>query len=166
MLRTVIILLTLLTSCFRPPEFVDSYRAIYTPSDDTLIELREAQRIGPISRVYYHTNHVMLVESGAGIHVLDMSNPYDLKQVGFMYIPGCQEVELKNNTLYTKQFSDLLAIDIKLISHLKLERFKDVFDSEELLPPTGSYFECPDPAKGRLVGYELNDELIEYPCTR
>lgn len=143
-----------------------SYHPIYAQKGQTEISISDPIEIKNVTRVYYKDDYVFLVNQGLGIHVLDYKDKTNPQNIGFINIIGCEEVELKFSTLYTKQFSDLLAIDLSDIQNLKYNRFTEVFERSTFYPPPGSLFMCPDPSKGHIVGWVEDSVFTKYECSR
>lgn len=47
-----------------------------------------------------------------GIHVIDISNPAQLKNIAFIHIPGCIDMAINGNYLYADCYTDLEVLDI------------------------------------------------------
>ena len=86
-------------------------------------------------KIYYKDQTIFLIEKNKGIHVIDNSNPKDPKQTGFINVPGCVDISIKNQSLYTDNAVDLVTIDISNYPDVVVtKRIKDVFPE---LPPPG-----------------------------
>jgi len=72
-------------------------------------------------------------------------------------IPAASELAIKSNYLYTNNMDDLVVFDLSNITspHL-VNRINGAFPqiSQKYPPFNGVYFECPDPSKGIVVGWE------------
>ncbi len=90
-------------------------------------------------KVYLYKQTIFIVEEFEGIHVIDNSNPEDPQKSGFLRIPGCIDVAVKEDVLYADNAVDLVTIDISNYpSEIKeLDRFQDVFP--EHTPPDLDY---------------------------
>lgn len=47
-----------------------------------------------------------------GIHLIDVSNPAQVKNIAFIHIPGCIDMAIKGNYLYADCYTDLVVLDI------------------------------------------------------
>lgn len=90
------------------------------------------------AKIYYKDNFIYISERYKGIHVIDNINPKLPVNKGYISIPGCVDMAIKDNTLYADNAVDLIAIDISNMASLKIEvkkRIKSTFP--ELAPPDG-----------------------------
>ncbi len=113
-------------------------------------------------KIYTVGNLIYQVEQDSGIHVINYANPAAPQKLGFIRSFLCKEVTVKNGLIYTNNFSDLVVIDASNINTVReVARTADVFPDLALqYPPKPNnsitiYFECPDPKKGIVIGWEL-----------
>ncbi len=112
------------------------YFAILMERDDLeeSIIYREAQDIVDPGKIYYKDHTIYLNEKYKGIHVIDNSNPANPQNIGFINIPGCIDISIKNNSLLADNATDLVAIDISNLQQLSVtKRIQNVFP--ESTPP-------------------------------
>ncbi|MBI9054510.1 MAG: hypothetical protein JEY96_11875 [Bacteroidales bacterium] len=76
------------------------------------IFFKESQEIENPGKIYYKDNVIYLNERYKGIHVIDNSNPSSPINKGFINIPGCIDIAIKNNSLLADNAVDLVAIDL------------------------------------------------------
>jgi hypothetical protein len=108
------------------------------PELEKSIKFREKQEIEIPGKIYYKDQTIYLVEKYKGIHVIDNSNPASPINIGFINIPGCIDIAIKNKSLLTDNATDLVAIDITDLSELRVtERIQNVFP--ECTPPDLEY---------------------------
>ncbi len=89
---------------WKPVYAIDStYRTV------SYSEARPVERAG---KIYVKDNFIYQCDIGAGIHIIDNNNPATAKRTGFLVVPGCEEISIKGNYLYTNNFYDLVTIDI------------------------------------------------------
>jgi hypothetical protein len=103
-----------------------------------------------------------------GIHLIDVSNPASPKKLGFIEIPLCTEIAVKQGFLYTNNYDDLVVFDLRAPGEPKLvKRIKDVFPpvNQDYPPFFDVAFECPDPKKGVVVDWELKSN-VAVKCRR
>jgi hypothetical protein len=68
-------------------------------------------------KIYFKGTHILVVEYLEGVHVIDVSNPSEPQNTGFIEIPGCVDIAVKEQSLYADSFVDLVTIDISDISN-------------------------------------------------
>lgn len=146
------------------PEEADGWAPVYKESGtSTVIKSMGPQTIEKGGKIYILGNTLYQVETGKGIHVIDISNPSSPQKQAFISVTGAQEVSIKGNYLYTNNINDLVVLNISNIQDVKLEdRISNVFHLvDPNLPPGSGYYECVDPEKGEVVGWE--QKLIKKP---
>ena len=107
-------------------------------------------------KIYAYGNYLFQVEENEGIHIISNSNPQQAQKIAFLKIPTCSELAIKSNFLYSNNLNDLVVFDISNINAPQLvDRLENAFPAiEQTHPPLqGVYFECPDPAKGIVIGW-------------
>ena len=111
-------------------------------------------------KIYAWEDYLFQLEPNQGIHIYQLKdkkiNPY-----GFIQVYGAQEIAIRNRVLYTNNFNDIISLDIQDLKNVSvLGRVENVFEiKESALPPEMGYFECVDPNKGRVVGWELKKNV-------
>ncbi|MFL5811401.1 MAG: hypothetical protein ACJ749_17895 [Flavisolibacter sp.] len=119
-------------------------------------------------KIYAYGNYLFQVEQNEGIHVIDNTNPQDPHKISFIKIPACSEMAIRSNFLYTNNMDDLVVFDLNnMNSPQPVSRIKGAFPQlRASYPPfSGVFFECVDPSKGVVVGWE--EKLIQSPrCQR
>ncbi|MEO6611156.1 MAG: hypothetical protein ABIT05_03455 [Chitinophagaceae bacterium] len=123
-------------------------------------------------KIYVTGNLIYQVEQDSGIHVINASNPSSPQKLGFIRSFLCKEISVKNGLIYTNNLSDLVVINASDINNVReVARTAGVFPDLALqYPPkpdpfTTVYFECPDPKKGIVVGWQMKN--IDNPkCWR
>jgi hypothetical protein len=139
------------------PQNVAGWAPVYQQHlPDENIKLIEPQPIHKGGKIYVKDNFLYQAEQGMGIHVFNIGNPGSPKRIGFIPIPGAQEISIRDRYLYTNNVNDLLILDISDLEHIHLvKKIEDAFHiNESDLPPEPGYFECIDPSKGTVVGWE------------
>ncbi len=98
------------------------------------VKYREAQSIINPGKIYYKDQTIYLNEKYKGIHVIDNADPSNPQNIGFINIPGCIDIAIKNNSLLADNATDLVAIDITNLEQLTVtHRIKNTF--YESTPP-------------------------------
>ena len=112
-------------------------------------------------KIYTVGNLIYQVEQDSGIHVINYANPSSPQKLGFIRSFLCKEVSVKNGLIYTNNFSDLVVIDASDLNNVReVSRTTAVFPDLALqYPPkpdpfTTIYFECPDPKRGIITGWQ------------
>lgn len=137
-------LILLITGCVRDDEYEQdyinsSYHAVVMDISDLRNSVRfEAGRIlrNP-GKICLLNDFILINEKYKGIHIFDNSDSYNPVHEGFIHIPGCIDMAIKDNLLYADNSIDLVLIDIGDISDIKLlKRIESVFP--EPMPPDGT----------------------------
>ena len=152
--------LLLCTACNKneaPPEEVTGYAPIY--QTDPQVESIRSIPPQPIingGKIYIKDHLLFQAESGKGIHILNIEDPNHPVKLAFLQIAGAQELSVKGNLLYSNNYNDLVVIDISNVQDARLvKRLGEVFHiTGSSVPPERGYFECVDPDKGTVVGWE------------
>ena len=99
----------------------------------------DVQEIRKTGKIYYKDSFIFLNELYKGIHVIDNTDPNNPKNIGFINIPGCIDIAIKNNSLLADNATDLVAIDLSngLNGLTVTKRVRNVFP--ECTPPDLDY---------------------------
>lgn len=165
----------LLTSCpsINPvPSFpageVEGLKPVYMSSDQAYdIKLLAARQLEHPGKIYVYGDYLFINELHKGIHVIDNKDPETPLALHFIQIYGNVDIAIKDNFLYADNINDLVVLDISDPDNFQVaERVENVFPGVAEHPfDTGNYFECPDPDKGVVVGWE-NTILKNPECYR
>lgn len=163
MTRTLLlaVILFFITGCRndqRPPDEVTGYAPVYEARIITAtVGFEEPRSIENAGKIYTKANRLYQVENGKGIHVISIENPALPERMGFIPIPGAQELSILHNFLYTNNGNDLLVLDITHLYQIAIvSRIENAFSLVDYeLPPSSGYFECVDASKGIVRGWEL-----------
>lgn len=150
----------------------DEYREEFLANDPIYMsydDLRSAVRfdtsrdIFKPGRIYFKGDTLFIVENYAGVHVLRVDNPAKPERVGFITIPGCTDLSVRNYILYANSYVDLVAINISDLSNIKESaRHKDAFQYSIPETETNHPISGIDQAKGVVINWEvrkINREL-------
>lgn len=77
--------------------------------------------------IYYYNDQIFINERHEGIHVIDNTNPSNPVNIGFISIPGNENLAIKNGILYANSYVDLLTID--------LQGYELIHRTENVFPP-------------------------------
>jgi hypothetical protein len=170
-----ILALLLLSGCFEPlqeiPDEVEGLAPIYGDA----AELKNIVTLGPqpinsLFRIYYKDPYIFAGELSKGVHIIDNSDPTDPQKIAFLQIFGNSDVAIKGDLLYANNLNDLVTLDISDINNpVLVNRLEGAFEQVTLdgvFPASFfGFFECPDPDRGVVVGWE--ERMLERPqCWR
>jgi hypothetical protein len=141
----VIILLTLGSCDFNtgpegepPASRSENYLPVFMERSalESAVAFVEPRKVQSSGKLYIYGKYLFLSERYQGIHIYSNEDPTNPKAIGFIVVPGCTEVAVKDNVLYCDSAQDLLCLDIRQPQAVKvLNRYKDVFP--EILSPDG-----------------------------
>ena len=130
--------------------------------------LRTAVKTGPArnlinpGKIYFKDNYILITEKSQGIHIIDVSTPASPKNTGFIELPGCIDIAVRNNTLYADSYVDLVALDVSDLSKIKeTARIKNAFPYT--VPATENDFPITkvEKEKGVVIGWDVITEHRE-----
>jgi len=145
------------------PEMRTAFVPVYASNTNSLkvISAGAPRQTVNAGKIYTVGNLIYQVEQDSGIHVINYANPSSPQKLGFIRSFLCKEVTVKNGLIYTNNFSDLVVIDASNLANVReVARTAAVFPDLALqYPPkpnssTIVYFECPDPEKGIVIGWQ------------
>ena len=142
-------------------DYTENYLA-NAPVYLTYEELRSAikfdspQDITKPGRIYFKGDTLFIVETYAGVHVVKVNNPASPEKVGFITIPGCTDLSIRNSILIANSFVDLVAVDISDLSNIReTARAQNAF--RYAIPETGNDhpYDNIDESKGVVIEWEV-----------
>ena len=152
------------------PSQVEGLKPVYIAEAENVVEVQDAIGFENLGKIVYANPYLLINERFKGIHIVDNSNPSDPVKIAFLKIPGNTDFTLKGQYLYANHGSDLKTFlingneanfEIDLPSLEETQIISDLFSTEEnnqisaLFPPDyQGFFECVDPDKGIVVGWE------------
>ena len=93
-------------------------------------------------KLYKYREYLFISELFEGIHVINNANPLLPKKIGFIRIPGCVDMAVKDGYLYADNATDLITFNLNNPENpTMVHRVKDVFP--ELLPPDHNMADIP-----------------------
>jgi len=149
------------------PDKVEGYSPIYqTDVTVTAITASDPRPIVSGGKIYVKDSVLFQIETGEGVHVMNIKDPSKPLKIGFINLSGVSDISIKGNVLYGNNYNDLVAVDITDLKNVKLvSRQQNVFNlNADPVPPERGYFKCVDPAKGAVVGWKK--ETIYSPKCR
>jgi|GEM_PF-17361 len=63
-------------------------------------------------KIYTIDSYQFVSDINRGIHIYNVKNPKSPEHLAFIYIPGTLDIAIKNNTLYTNSYNNLVTFDI------------------------------------------------------
>lgn len=156
-------LVMLIIACYPEEEVyfgeqeVEGFSPIYIPAEQAYdIKMQDVQPIERAGKLYLYGDLLLINEIDKGIHLIDNANPADPIKLGFVKVPGSQDMVIKGDIIYANNYGDLVALKITSDHQIQVtERIKEVIQVNNLYPADrGFYFECPDPAKGVVVDWQ------------
>ena len=136
----------------------------YNPIYSNMDELRDSvkftvnREINNPGKLNYKDGYLFISETKKGIHIIDNRNFNNPINIGFINLPGNNDIATKNDFLYADSYMDLVIFDISKIDSVKeVNRVKEAFKNYYL--NQGLYSE----ENGIVVGYdeEVVEEYIE-----
>ena len=160
----IILLLLVLYGCIEP-EFrplmpkgeVMGYRPVYSTDVNTHITFESPRPLKAPGKIYSYPPYLLVNELNQGIHFFNNNDPKNPEPIGFLKVGGNTDFVMKGNIMYVNNYSDLVAINISNKSNItELSRIAQPTWIADF-PPMNEYryFECVDPDKGKLIGWEL-----------
>lgn len=117
-------------------------------------------------KIFLYQEYLMVNIPGQGFHVIDNSNPVAPQPLFFINVPGSRDVAIKDGYIYSDNFSDIVVFTIDENRELQvIKRLEDIMNNQLYPPYRNVYFECVDPSKGVVVGWELASN-VEVNCYR
>lgn len=105
--------------------------------------------------VYSYGKYILINEFQKGIHILDNENPDDVRQIGFIDIPGNTHFTIRNQILYANKMEDLLVLDVSSLEQpVQINRIEDIF------PHNKSQMT----QKGIIAYYEKTEKTMTIDC--
>lgn len=119
---------------------------------------RDLRRPG---KIYFYGHYVFISEINEGVHIINNLDPSNPQNIGFIVVPGNNDIAVKGNTLYADSYVDLVTLDISDIQNVReTDREIDVFPYWMHL---GNFWG--DPAQG-VVREFVEEEVTEtFDCS-
>lgn len=118
------------------------------------ISLETARSLQNPGKMYFYQNMLFINEKFEGVHVYNNTDPRSPEKIGFISIPGNQDITIKDDVLYADALMDLISVDISDIQSPKLiDRLEEVISAER------------NPDGGYIVYYQKTEERAEYDCS-
>jgi hypothetical protein len=101
--------------------------------------------------------HILALDYGLGIHVIDVQNMSQPKKIGFYRIPACIDFEVKDQKVYANNYRDFIVVDFSNInSPTIVKRTQNEFSIEVKTPDGLEVFESLKklPQETTIISYE------------
>ncbi|EMR04587.1 LVIVD repeat-containing protein [Cesiribacter andamanensis] len=165
---------TFLTGCMGPDEdeqpFREYYRPVYAAEQLAYrIQVQPARTLQNPGRIYVKDHLLIINERFKGFHLIDNSDPANPQPLLFLEVPGAGNMAMQGSFMYVDNMTDLLTLDLSNLQDIReVNRQKGVFDGRQNYPPMRNVaFECVDPKRGVVVGWEKADMPGKgYECFR
>lgn len=100
-------------------------------------------------KIYYKDHYIYVNELYKGVHVINNSDPRNPVNEGFITVPGCLDMAIKENTLLVDNSVDLVAFDLGAL--IETSRVRNVLPE----PVAPSRYHCGPSIHNRPEGYIL-----------
>jgi hypothetical protein len=92
------------------------------------IKVGPARDLSKPGKIYTKGTLLFVNEKYEGVHVINNADPSNPVKLGFIEVPGCIDMAMKDNTLYVDNATDLVAINISDPNNVKVtERLTGIF---------------------------------------
>ncbi|MEL6558508.1 MAG: hypothetical protein AAFQ94_10005 [Bacteroidota bacterium] len=146
----------------RPQGAVQGMVPIYeSPEVAYNVTVNDPREIVNPGKIFTYNEFLIVTIIGEGFHVIDNTNPATPQALFFITIPGNTDVAVKDNIFFANNYNDLVSFTFDASRNLQIiERMSDAMQNGLAPLETNTYFECADPSKGVVVGWEratIND---------
>ena len=143
------------------------YKPIYKKMSEVreMIEVSSPREMESTGRIFVRKDHLFVNEKGAGVHVVNISNPASPVHETFLTIPGNLNMATFGNYLYCDNFVDLVVFDISDFGAIKLVGSKkNVFPENVLVNEHSGFWERDiDTTQGVVIDW--TEEEVEVDCS-
>ncbi|MBE7173663.1 MAG: hypothetical protein INR73_24030 [Williamsia sp.] len=163
-LACLFLVLLSLSSCYEDNQDpsaspVHAWVPQYMPvADVQQIGIQTAKATQQAGKIYAFGNYLFQNDVQQGFHVINNTDKKHPVKLAFLKVPYSTEIAIRGNFLYTNNLNDLVVIDISNIQSPRVvKRIEKVFPviDQKFPPVSNAFFQCPDPAKGVVVKWEL-----------
>lgn len=157
---------TAFISCKDKDKTVDGWKPIYS-SDQNLdvVDIKSSEPLENPGRIYTYENLLLVNDESKGIHIYDNSANTNPVEVSFIGIPGNMDFSVREGKIYADNVTDMVIIDItNPATPAFVNRIQNVFPVQQFPDEFGA-FECVDPTKGSVIGWEKT-KLDDPQCFR
>lgn len=94
----------------------------------TMVDIIAPQPITKAGKIYAYGNYIFVNDVNKGIHIIDNTDPESPIAITYIFIPGNEDISIKDNFLYADSATDLVVFDISDINKIQeIARLEDVF---------------------------------------
>lgn len=123
------------------------------------IFFQQAEQIKSPAKIYLKDNYIFISEQFKGVHIIDNTDPKNPVNRGYINVPGCLDMAIKDDVLYVDNATDLVAVNLNTLSQSTVSISKRVRDAfPEVSTPDGK----PMPAKYTSENRPANTVLIGW----
>ena len=103
--------------------FVEDYSS-YEPlimersAIESSIEFNSNRQLADAGKIYSYGVYILINEKYEGVHIYENFDPRNPTKVGFIKVPGCIDMAVKDNVLYVDNAVDLVAVDISKLPEI------------------------------------------------
>lgn len=147
----------------RVPQPSTTYRAILMDRSELekSIIFQESRPLKNTGKIYVKDNYLFIVENYRGVHIINNKNPSSPLAEGFISVPGCIDMAIKDDVMYVDNAIDLVAISMAALPAIKVaKRIRGIFP--ELLPPDSQTLPTNFKAENRIE----NTVIVEWIPTK
>lgn len=159
------------------------FAPVYGTKADLLasIKMTPPRNLTQPGKIYVYNDLLFVNDANDGVLVIDNADPSNPEKLGFLSIPGNNDIAIRNGYLYADYGLGIVTLDISDINNPVSTSFIERQESDiSLVPPDWMiekfrsevetqdgrvYFECVDPSKGLVIKWE-NKELKNPSCYR
>jgi len=105
-------------------------------------------------KIYYCEPYIYVNERYKGVHVINNTNPSKPVVEGFILVPGCLDMAVKDNILYLDNSVDLVSFDLN--RKVVTKRIRNIFP-EPLPPEDYNLFEFDRPEGYVLIEWKKSN---------
>ncbi|MGV3630184.1 MAG: LVIVD repeat-containing protein [Bacteroidota bacterium] len=108
--------------------------------------------------IYIKDEFLFIVETNAGVHFINNSDPSNPIQTGFLKIPGCSNIAIRGSVMYASSLMDVVCIDLGNISQPKeFKRLENVFPGAEAVCLKNYPKIAVESSKGLVVDWKIRE---------
>ncbi len=101
---------------------------------ESSVEMQKPTKLVKPGKIYIKGDYLLINEKYHGVHIIHNSDPSNPVKTGFLRIPGCIDIAMKENILYADNAVDLIAVDLSNPdSIIVTKRIRGIFP--EFTPP-------------------------------
>jgi hypothetical protein len=142
-----------------------------------LFKMEAPRNLSSPGKIYSYGDLLFVNDANEGVLVINNDDPENPVKIGFLSIPGNNDIAIRNGYLYADYGLGIVTIDISDVMNPQSKSFVEREQSDiSLVPPDWMvqkfatsnnsdkvYFECVDPSKGTIIKWE-HRELKSPDC--